>query len=257
MKAAAPAEETPPPAVVAGDHGLFPVTMWTAVVEARGGGDTPRAVQALEQLARAYWRPLYVFLRQRGCDHESAGENVQGFFAHLLGRDFLRFVQPREGRFRTFLLASFTRWLDDQRDRAQAAKRGGGQAMVPLEEFDSVSCRLAPAELSLGAAAPEGAFDRRWAREVFDAALARLDEAWAERRELFLALRASLTGAPEAEEYAAIGARLGMNEGAVKKAAFDLRAKFARVIREEVRRTVRDEAAVDEELRYLIRLLRQ
>jgi RNA polymerase sigma-70 factor (ECF subfamily) len=225
--------------------------MWTAVVEAREG-QRSAAMEALEQLARAYWRPLYIFLRQRGRDHENAAEEVQGFFAHLLGRDFLRFVQPREGRFRTFLLASFTRWLDDQRDRANAAKRDGGQTLIPLQEFDSVS-GLAPSDQE----APEEAFDRRWAREVFDTSLTRLSDAWTERMELFLALRVSLTSGVGAEEYAAIGARLGMNEGAVKKAAFDLRARFARIIREEVRRTVRDEAAVDEELRYLIKLLRR
>ena len=225
--------------------------MWSAVVEAREA-DTPHALQALERLACAYWRPLYIFRRQRGSDHETATEDVQGFFAHLLGRDFLRYVQPREGRFRTFLLASFTRWLDDQRDRAHAAKRGGGQSLIPLDEFDSMS-GLAQMEQI----APEEAFDRRWAREVFDAALNRLASAWAERAELFAALRASLTGGADGEEYASIGARLGMNEGAVKKAAFDLRAKFAAIIRDEIRRTVRDEAAVDEELRYLIRLLRR
>ena len=59
------------------------------------------------------------------------------------------------------------------------------------------------------------------------------------------------------DDYATIGARLGMSEGAVTKAAFDLRALFAKKIREEIRLTVRDDAAVDEELRYLIRLLRQ
>lgn len=232
------------------ENPLFPATIWSVVIDAREE-NTSRASQALEQLASAYWRPLYIFQRQRGRDHEAAAEDVQGFFAHLLGRDFLRFVQPREGRFRTFLLASFTRWLDDQRDRAQAAKRGGGQKAIPLHEFDSVS-GLAPIEQ----AAPEEAFDRRWAREVFDASVTRLAEAWSERTELFLALRSSLTSGGGGEEYAAIGTRVGMSEGAVKKAAFDLRAKFARIIREEVRRTVRDDAAVDEELRYLIKLLR-
>src|SRR5437588_16232 len=111
--------------------------MWSVVVEAREE-NTPHAARALEQLASAYWRPLYIFQRQRGRGHEEASEDVQGFFAHLLGRDFLRFVQPREGRFRTFLLTSFTRWLDDQRDYAQAAKRGGGQSPIPLHEFDSI-----------------------------------------------------------------------------------------------------------------------
>ena len=222
--------------------------MWTAVVEAREG-TSKRAAEALEQLACAYWRPLYVFQRQRGRDHDAAAEDVQGFFAHLLGRDFLRFVHPREGRFRTFLLTAFTRWLDDERDRAQAAKRGGGATPISLDEFDSLSDFVASSEEP-----PETTFDRHWAREVFEAALVRLRESWAERMELFHALRSSLTGGQE--DYATIGARLGLSEGAVKKAAFDLRGKFARIIREEVRRTVRDNDAVDEELRYLINLLR-
>lgn len=225
--------------------------MWSAVLEAREA-DTPHALQALERLAHAYWRPLYIFLRQRGRDHETAAEEVQGFFAHLLSRDFLRFVQPREGKFRTFLLASFTRWLSDQRDRAHAAKRGGGQVLLSIQEFDSVRELVQTQRES-----PEESFDRRWAQDVFNRAMQRLTEAWRERADLFAALRATVTGEPMTEDYATLGARFCMSEGAVKKAAFDLRALFGKKIREEIRLTVRDDAAVDEELRYLIRLLRQ
>ena len=225
--------------------------MWSAVLEAREA-DTPHALQALERLARAYWRPLYIFLRQRGREHEMAEEAVQGFFEHLLSRDFLRFVQPCEGKFRTFLLTSFTRWLNDQGDRARAAKRGGGVTPIPLPEFDSVRELAQPASET-----PEMSFDRRWAREIFERAMQRVGEAWSIRGALFIALRPTIAGESVAEDYASIGARLGMTEGAVKKAAFDLRALFARTIREEIRLTVRDDAAVDDELRYLIRLLRQ
>lgn len=233
-----------------GAPALFPPTMWSVVIEARDDV-SPRAAEALERLARAYWRPLYVFVRQRGRPHASAEDDVQGFFEHLLGRDFLRFVTPREGRFRTFLLASFTRWLNDQHDRAVAAKRGGGQPVISLDEFAEVrDLAVAPDD------PPEAAFDRRWAREVCDRALARVAEAWSGRAELFAALRPLLAGERPEADYATIGARLAMSEGAVKKAAFDLRARFARCVREEVRLTVRDEAAVDEELRHLIRLLR-
>jgi hypothetical protein len=56
--------------------GLFPPTMWSAIVAA-GEPDAPAALVALERLARAYWRPLYVFLRQRGTDHDSAADHVQ------------------------------------------------------------------------------------------------------------------------------------------------------------------------------------
>ncbi len=230
---------------------LFPATMWSAVLEARET-DTPHALQALERLARAYWRPLYIFLRQRGREHDVATDEVQGFFEHLLSRDFLRFVQPREGKFRTFLLASFTRWLNDQGDRARAAKRGGGAVLISLDEFDSVRELVHPAN-----EAPEASFDRRWAKEIFDRAMQRVAEAWSARTPVFSALRSTITGETMTEDYATLGARLGMSEGAVKKAAFDLRALFAKKIREEIRLTVRDDAAVDEELRYLIRLLRQ
>jgi RNA polymerase sigma-70 factor (ECF subfamily) len=230
---------------------LFPATVWTAVVDAREA-DTPNALRALEGLACAYWRPLYVFLRQRGRTHDAAEEEVQGFFAHLLSRDFLRFVTPREGRFRTFLLSSFTRWLNDQSDRARAAKRGGGRTLISIEEFASV--REIPQPQS---DTPERAFDRRWAQEVFERAMAGVAAAWCDRAPLLAALRPMLSGEKLAEEYAAIAARLGTSEGAVRKAAFDLRALFARKIREEIRMTVRDDSGVDEELRYLIQLLRQ
>ncbi len=230
---------------------MFPATVWTAVLEAREA-DTPNALRALEGLAHAYWRPLYVFLRQRGRTHDAAEEEVQGFFAHLLSQDFLRFVTPREGRFRTFLLASFTRWLNDQSDRARALKRGGGRAFISIEEFDSVREIPQPQNDT-----PEQAFDRRWAKEVFDHAMRNIAAAWHERAPLLAVLRPMLSGEKLAEDYSTIAARFGMSEGAVKKAAFDLRALFVRKIREEIRMTVRDESGVDEELRYLIQLLRQ
>ena len=227
--------------------GLFPATQWTRIVEAREA-PTDAARLALDELARGYWQPLFIFLRQRGAGAEDAADLVQGFFEHLLARDFLDHVRMREGKFRTFLLTSLTRWLDDQRDRAQAQKWGGGAWHVPLDE--------AGALVAMGGS-PAEAFDRRWARSLFDHALARLGEECAAggRGELFAALRGVLAG-ETCEPYAAIGARLGMSEGAVKKAAFDFRARFAAGLRAQVRGTVRDEAAVDEELRYLIRLLR-
>ncbi len=230
---------------------LFPATLWTLVLQARAG-ETPQALQALDRLARAYWRPLYVFARNRGHDHPSAEDDVQGFFAHLLSRDFLRFVTPREGRFRTFLLTAFTRWLNDQQDRACRIKRGGGERPLALADFHCAE------QFAVSTEEPaEVAFDRRWAREVFDRAMQRVTEDWRERAPLLAALRPLLAGEKLTENYADLGVRLGLSESAVGKAAFDLRTLFARRIREEIRLTVRDEAAVDDELRYLIRLLRQ
>ncbi len=193
-----------------------------------------------------------MFLRQRGSDHDTAADQVQGFFAHLLSRDFLREVRPGEGRFRNFLLVSLRRWARDQRGREDALKRGGGQPLLPFGELEKL--RLEPVAAGDD---PETAFERAWARGLFDRTLVQLADHWSGRGELFAALRLSLEGDPDAENYAAIAARLGSTEGAVGKAAHDLRRQFAARIRAEIRATVHDEAEVDDELRHLIRLLRR
>ena len=51
-------------------HAPFPPTMWSALLDVQG--DSSGAMRGMERLATAYWRPLYVFLRKRGQDHEAA-----------------------------------------------------------------------------------------------------------------------------------------------------------------------------------------
>src|SRR5437667_7652761 len=41
----------------------FVTTHWSVVLEAQG--ESPAAKEALEQLCRAYWRPLYAFARRQ------------------------------------------------------------------------------------------------------------------------------------------------------------------------------------------------
>lgn len=183
----------------------------------------------------------------RGC-----GGLGTGFLCPFVEPRFLRNVAPATGRFRTFLLACFVRWLRDQWVRTTALKRGAGVPLLILEEETH-------AELwSHGdAASPEVSFDRHWARELLSTTLRRLSESWTARPELFAALSESLVsdGRP-ARSYAEIADRLGMTEGAVKKAAFDLRRDFGRRLRHEVRRTVERDEDVDGELRHLVSLFR-
>ena len=117
-----------------GNSELFPVTMWSMVQEAKQDRD---AITGLDRLARAYWRPLYVFARQRGASHDAASDEVQGFFEHLLSRDMLKNVRRGEVRFRSFLLRCFTNWLVNERQREGAAKRGGGAALLRIEDMGS------------------------------------------------------------------------------------------------------------------------
>lgn len=205
-----------------------------------------------ERLARAYWQPLYTFLRRRGANHDAAADDIQGFFAHMLGRDFLRRIEPGNGLFRSFLLTALQHWRTDQHRAAIAQKRGGGIAPISLEELDA-----AGAMPVAGGVSPEEAFDRRWARAVYDNALAALHARIKSRgrESLFLHVRNLLTGQSMAK-YREIADDLGMSEGAVKQAVLELRREFGAVLREEIRRTTVSEDLVDGELRYLLELLR-
>jgi DNA-directed RNA polymerase specialized sigma24 family protein len=230
--------------------GAFPATAWSMVHQAQG--DLPaEAIAGWERLARSYWQPLYVFLRRRGVDHHSAADDIQGFFAHVLSKDFLRRIEPGSSLFRSFLLTSLQHWRTDQHRAATAQKRGSGSGPLPLDELEA-----AGAMPTSNDATAEEAFDRRWARAVYDNALATLLTRLKSRgREaLFLQLRGLLTDQDTAK-YKEIAAALTMSEGAVKQAALEFRREFGKVLRDEIRRTTTDESLVDEEIRYLIGLL--
>jgi RNA polymerase sigma-70 factor (ECF subfamily) len=231
-------------------HALFPPTMWSALAAVQGDGAS--ALRGLERLATAYWRPLYVFQRKRGHGHEEAADGVQGFFEYLLSGELLRKARPGEGRFRNFLLVAFRRWLGDQQEKAHAAKRGGGAAAIPLHELQAAGAEpIGPGD------SPEDAFDRKWAEALVARALDALADEWSGRAALFAALKCGLEGAAEAERYGETAARLGMTEGAVKTAAFELRKEFAAQVRREIRATVASDEDVEAELRQLAALLRR
>ncbi|PYI87346.1 MAG: RNA polymerase subunit sigma-24, partial [Verrucomicrobia bacterium] len=56
-------------------NAVFATTHWSVVLAA-GNTDTPAANSALETLLRAYWKPLYFYLRQRGQTHHDAEDLV-------------------------------------------------------------------------------------------------------------------------------------------------------------------------------------
>jgi hypothetical protein len=58
----------------------FATTHWSLVLAAQG--QSVAAEEALEELCRIYWRPLYAFARQ-GFDPEKRGDLTQDFFQLL------------------------------------------------------------------------------------------------------------------------------------------------------------------------------
>ena len=234
----------------ASQHGIFPLTAWSMLLQ--GKGDPEETHGAWEQLARDYWKPLYILLRGRGCNHETAADDVQGFFEHLLNRDFMRRIERGDGLFRSFLLTTLQHWRTDQHRAATAQKRGGGVCLVPLEDLEAIGASPIGTEGS-----PEENYDRRWAHTVYDNALTTLRERlkYRGREPQFQKLHGLLTG-QGIDKYREIATLLGMSEGAVKQTALEMRREFGAVLRDEIRRTVVDEEQVDGEIRYLLGLLR-
>jgi DNA-directed RNA polymerase specialized sigma24 family protein len=245
----------PPDQASAAAPGLFPQTDWGALRRHAQDQWTEVQEEAMAHLYRAYARPLQVFLLQRGRSELEAEEQVQGFFAFAMSRELLRNVEPRESRFRSFLLTTFTNWLIRQHRHEGAAKRGGGVVRSSLD--GETLAGFEPVDDGSEDAAG-GAYDREWAWAVVARAMQQVRDAYDRRGRLpvFNALRGILPGGGEVRPYAQIAADFGMSEPAVRKAAHDLRASCAEFLRAEVAATVAEPAMVDEELRYLLQLLR-
>lgn len=68
---------------------VFATTHWSLVVAAADDERSPKAVDALELLCRAYWYPLYVYIRRKGYGAEDAQDLTQEFFSRLISKDYL------------------------------------------------------------------------------------------------------------------------------------------------------------------------
>jgi RNA polymerase sigma-70 factor (ECF subfamily) len=231
----------------------FRTTHWSVVLAA-GEGSSSRAAEALAQLCRAYWYPLYAFIRRQGHDPESAQDLTQEFFARLLEKGFLASASQDKGRFRSFLLTALKRFLVNEWERGQAQKRGGGQAPIPLDLGDAEArYHLEPVEERTA----ERIFEERWALALLDGAMQALQREFAAdgRADLFEALKSFLYGERKDGSQADIGARFGMTANAVKQAVHRLRVRYRERLREAVAHTVASPSEIDDELRHLLRVL--
>lgn len=228
----------------------FRTTHWSVVLAAGGASSSPEAKAALETLCRAYWPPLYAFLRRRGHDVHAAQDLTQGFFTRLLEKGDLRLPDPARGRFRSFLLAALRHYEANEWDRERAQKRGGGTRPIPLDP------ELAETDYGRHAAHEETAermYDRCWALETLDRALVRVGQEYAHagRTRVFDVLKPYLVGDPRAAGYREAAATLQVSESAVKVSVHRLRHRFRDLLRAEIAQTVERPEEVEDEIRAL------
>lgn len=231
----------------------FATTRWSVVLAA---ADTalPEGREALEDLCRTYWYPLYAFVRIKGYSPDDAKDLTQAFFEKFLRKGLLRSFDPGKGRFRSFLLTILQRFLCDQYDRASTERRGGGVVFMP---FDTRCAETQIASAAVARQTPEAAFERAWAETVLRTALRRLRTEYGEaaKEKLFHELSDFLARPADRGAYLEIGTRLEMSADAVAMAVVRLRRRYRELVRAEVASTVATPAEVDDEMRYLVTLL--
>src|SRR6266446_2431914 len=238
-----------------GEPRAFATTRWSLVISA-GSSESgeQEARDALAELCRTYWRPIFSFVARRGYSMEDAQDLTQDFFVMILEHHWLEHADPNRGRFRSLLLKSLQNFLINVAEKTHARKRGGDVEFVSWDDWMAE----APSQLSNSAQAldslpPEQLFDLRWAATVVEQALRRLREECQSRSRLrlFESLSLYLTTDRGDVSYQDLATTLAITEAAVKKQLHYLRRRYRWLIREEVAQTVENPSDVEDEIRHL------
>ena len=239
----------------AGEPREFVTTRWSLILSAANlTNEEQKARDALAELCRTYWRPIFLFVRARGYSIEDAQDLTQDFFVTILKNDWLQHADRNRGRFRSLLLKSLQNFLINAAEKSHTRKRGGGVEFVSWDDW----LAEAPSQLSIPIQAldslpPERIFDLTWATTVVEHAFQRLREECESKGKLWLfqALSSYLTNERDEVSYAELSAQLGIAETGVKKQLHNMRQSYRSLLRDEVSQTVEDPADVDDEIRYL------
>lgn len=231
----------------------FATTRWS-LVTAAADQDSSSATPALERLCRAYWYPLYAYVRRKGLTAHDAQDLIQEFFYRLIEKNYLTSVDRSIGTFRCFLLASLNHLLANEWDKTRALKRGGGREIISLDRERAEGRFL---EEPLVESSAERAFDRGWTLILLDRALSQLRDEWASGGKLrqFDILKPYLSDAADNGDYAALGERLGIKASTIGVAVHRLRQRYREIVRSEIAQTVRSEEELNTEMRHLLQSL--
>jgi RNA polymerase sigma factor (sigma-70 family) len=212
----------------------FATTHWSVLISA-GSTGTPQSEEALEELCRRYWFPLYAYARHGGTTHADAEDLVQGFFSHFLRKNYLEPLKREHGRFRAFLMQCFKNHACNEKIRANRQKRGGQIEHVPFDWTDAdekFQSHLQSAET------PERLFDQAWVITLLERVLAQLGKEMQAKgkADLFEILKPGLT-VEGGTDYQEIAVRLNLSQEAVRMAAMRLRQHYQELIRLEILET--------------------
>ncbi len=180
---------------------------------------------------------------------------AQAYFADLLNRGYIERADKTKGRFRTFLIHDLKFFMNSDRARAQAKKRGGGLVFIPI---DAAAAEASQQEYGTAPnTEPDAWFDRQWALETVKLAreAVALEYANDGRHHIFTVLQSGLVNPPNADTYARWEQETGKTVNALKVALHRLRERFREALQRQIMQTVCDESEMKDEMRHLLQAL--
>jgi DNA-directed RNA polymerase specialized sigma24 family protein len=224
---------------------LFPTTRWTLILEAKDSPEARRA--ALEALLGTYWRPLFVMFRAKGLGARDAEDAVQDFCVQLLERNVIEHLAPERGRLRGFLRTAGSNFLANRHAAHVTEKRGGQLLFVPLD------VGLGEQLVAQGEQ-PDAAFERAWARVVFEKALKTLQREYSEggRTGPFGLVERFFSPSAAPPSYREVANEHGMSVPQLKSFLHRARGRFRQLVEDEVTNTVGSAADAKAEVLSLL-----
>lgn len=231
----------------------YPTTHWSLVVQA-GKSDDGRSTEAMAELCRLYWYPVYALARSLGDSHEDAEDHTQAFLLHITRTRFAARANPLAGKFRTFLAVAFRNFRSAELRRGRTIKRGGQVQFVPLDLLDAEGRYALETQMVMS---PETRFDRNWAKIVLTKARAMIESEYAaaQKQALYLRLLPFLSASEDGSGYGSIAEEFDKTVDAIKMELSRLRRRYRELLKAVVGGTVLDPTMVDDELRYLLQIL--
>ena len=228
----------------------FATTRWTLVLKAVAE-DSAYDRPALGELMASYWPPLYGYARFKGLSATDAEDATQEFLSQLLNRQFLEKADPLKGRFRSFLLTAWKRFLIDRHRHESRQQRGGQIRHWPIDADSAEQHWLA--SRAYYSTDPDRAFMLNWADGIIEQARSRIQQDYASGgRESFFQSTFPLLTTPLGEtDYERLAKELKSTSNAIKVGLHRLRQRFAEKLREVVAETVEEPAEIESEIREL------
>jgi RNA polymerase sigma-70 factor (ECF subfamily) len=256
-------EQSTPPGDRAGSP-FWPETRITYLGQI-GSDDPVVRAHAAARLCELYRTPVLRRIRATWplLSEEDAEDRCQQFFTDeiIAARDGGLFAafKPAAGRLRTFLGIALQRFLSSAWRDETRQKRGGGATAVPLDENDTDPSALAESLPAVDTPAiPD--FDREWAHYVLAESFRRLEGHYLkkpERAARYTALRPWLLGDPAGGSLADLAKEMGLGANQLSQALHRLRRDWRLALESVILPTLASPEDMDDELRYLLEILRQ